>query len=302
MQPTLVILAAGMGSRYGGLKQVDPVGPNGATIMDYSIFDALRAGFSRVIFIIRPDIDDVFRETVGRRFAAQTTVEYVHQRLEDLPTGFSVPTDRAKPWGTGQAVLAAAEMLDGPFSVINADDFYGAGAFASLAAFLAEDAPGDVPQHAMVAYRLRDTLSEIGSVARGICRVSPDGWLEEITETTGIEKHDQGGRCVDDDGAEHIIAGDTPVSMNLWGFSPAILPELKTGFRAFLERSRCEGTGEFYLPVGVQEAMAAGKARVKVLTSTDSWFGVTHRADKERAEAAVRDMIAAGVYPERLWD
>ena len=301
MNLTLVILAAGIGSRYGGLKQVDPVGPHGATIMDYSVFDALRAGFSRVIFIIRPDIDAVFRETVGERFAARIDVEYVHQRLDDLPEGFSAPPDRTKPWGTGQAVLAAADRLNGPFSVINADDFYGAASFAALAGFL-RDQDDDADDHAMVAYRLRDTLSPIGSVARGVCRVSTAGWLEEIAETTGIEKHGEDGRCVDESGQMRVIAGDTPVSMNLWGFSPSILPELMSGFRAFLERTGGEGSAEYYLPVGVREAMAADKARVKVLSSTDSWFGVTHRADKERAEAAVRDMIARGVYPERLWD
>jgi hypothetical protein len=302
VEPTLVILAAGMGTRYGGLKQVEPVGPGGATIMDYSIHDALHAGFGKVVFVIRQDMERAFRTSVGRRFERHTTVEYALQRLDALPAGFRVPQGRTKPWGTGHAVLAAEECVDRPFAVVNADDFYGRSAFAAVGAFLAEEQDSKIPTYAMVGYALSDTLSDTGSVSRGVCRRTPEGWLEGITEIAGLVKSGRDGTYTDCDGVEQVINGDAPVSMNFWGFAPLVFPQLQSEFQRFLdERLTCGGEREFYLPTAVQGLIHGGHARVKVLPSNDTWFGVTNARDKDRVVEMIDRLVSSGVYPEVLW-
>ena len=302
MKPTLVILAAGMGSRYGGLKQLESVGPGGETIMDYSIYDALRAGFGQAVFVIRDDMKDAFRETIGRRYERHIPVAYAFQRLEDLPAGYTVPAGREKPWGTGQAVLAAAGRVNEPFAVVNADDFYGANSFAALGRFLQEDDTGDVPTYAMVGFTLRETLSESGTVNRGCCRCTPDGWLEEITEIANIEAHGSDARYVDGAGNEHVLSGDTRVSMNTWGFRPVFLENLRAQFERFLEQNGTSSTAEFHLPTGVQQLMRAGRARVRVLPTPDRWVGVTHKEDQPRVIRMIGELVSRGDYPLKLWE
>lgn len=302
--PTLVLLAAGMGSRYGGLKQLESFGPGGATIMDYSIYDALRAGFERVVFVIRRDIADEFRRVIGSRYEGGIAVDYAFQQLDDLPGGQSPPAGRTKPWGTGQAVLAAREVVAGPFAVANADDFYGASSFAALAAFLR--APADETTWAMVAYRLRDTLSEGGAVSRGLCRPDAAGWLQNIVETTGIEPTTADAARADGvvraaDGESRVIPGDQPVSMNLWAFRPRLFALLGAQFERFLTENAGSEKAEFYLPSAIQALIDARIARVQMLTSRDRWCGVTHRADRPHVEAMITELVERGAYPRTLW-
>lgn len=312
--PALVVLAAGIGSRYGGLKQIEPVGPSGATILDYSVFDARRAGFARVVFVIRAEMQDEFRARLGDRIARRLPVEYVFQRLEDLPAGFGVPTGRTKPWGTAHAVLAAAGAVREPFAVINADDLYGAGAIRAIGEFLSDSAraggrggPGAESSgagestYALVAYRLRDTLSEHGAVSRGVCRCTPEGWLESITEIAQIRPGGAGGLFRDAGGVERELPADTPVSMNLWGFTPDVFEHLRSGLRRFLERHGGSATAEYYLPAAVGEMMQSGRARVRVLTTAERWCGVTHREDLPRVRAHIAGLVERGVYPHDLW-
>jgi hypothetical protein len=301
MKPTLVILAAGMGSRYGGMKQLAPVGPGGETIMDYSIYDALRASFGQALFVIREDMIDAFRETIGRRYEQHIPVAYAFQRLEDLPAGYAVPAGREKPWGTGQAVLATAGQVNEPFAVVNADDFYGANSFAVLGRFLQEDDTGDVPTYAMVGFTLRETLSESGTVNRGCCRCTADGWLEEITEVINIAPRGSDACFVDAAGNEQVLSGDTRVSMNTWGFRPVFLEHLRVQFERFLEQNGTSSTAEFHLPTGVQELMRAGRARVRVLPTPDRWVGVTHKADRPRVIEMIGELVSRGAYPSKLW-
>ena len=301
MKPALVILAAGMGSRYGGLKQLEQVGPSGETIMDYSIHDALRAGFGKAVFVIRPDMEEAFKETIGRRYEQRIPVAYAYQRLEDLPGDLTPPAGREKPWGTGHAVLAAESVASEPFAVINADDFYGSNSFATLGEFLSRDDDTEPPTYAMVGFTLRDTLSEVGSVNRGCCECTPDGWLERITEITNIERHDADGRYTDEAGQPRTISGDAPVSMNTWGFRPVFFKQLRACFVEFLNENASSEKAEFHLPTGVQNLMRAGLARVKVLPTTDHWCGVTHREDKPRVVAMIRELVDRGVYPPKLW-
>lgn len=296
--PTLVVLAAGMGSRYGGLKQIDPVGPSGEAILDYSVFDALRAGFSRVVFVIRRDIEDAFRASVGARFERHVDVGYAFQQLDDLPAGVTVPAGRTKPWGTAHAILAARLAVRTPFAVINADDFYGAEGYRLLAAHLMCDPRAD---HAMVGFVLRNTLSEFGSVARGICTVSPEGLLESVTETTGIEPDGAHAKAVQGEGPAQRLTGDEIVSMNMWGFQPHIFDDLLSYFRVFLRHRAADPKAECYLPAAVTAAIDAGRAHVRVLRSSDAWFGVTYREDRPRVIQSLRELIAAGHYPEQLW-
>jgi NDP-sugar pyrophosphorylase family protein len=295
--PTLLVLAAGMGSRYGGLKQIDPVGPAGETIIDYSIYDALRAGFGKLVFIIRKDIEEAFRETVGSRFEKRVAVEYVFQSLEDIPSGFSVPAGRTKPWGTTQAILLAQNAIHEPFAAINADDFYGAESYRELAGHLISGSQ----DYAMVGFILRNTLSDFGSVARGVCEVSSNGYLENIVEMTKIERDGNGGRNTDAAGKVTKLSGDEPVSMNYWGFTPRVFDQLRESFEKFLEQNGADLKTECYIPNTVGDLVKAGKARVKVLHSNDSWFGVTYREDRPRVIESVRGLIANGQYPERLW-
>lgn len=295
--PTLLVLAAGMGSRYGGLKQIDPVGPAGETIIDYSIFDALRAGFGKLVFVIRKDIEQQFREIVGARFEKRVAVEYVFQALEDIPSRFTVAAGRTKPWGTTQAILLCADAIHEPFAAINADDFYGADGYRSLAGHLTSGSA----DYAMVGFVLRNTLSDFGSVARGVCQVSADGYLEHIVEMTKIERDGNGGRNTDTAGTVTRLNGDEPVSMNMWGFTPQVFDQLRERFEKFLESAATDLKSECYIPNTVGELVRAKQARVKVLHSRDSWFGVTYREDRPRVVESIRRLIADGLYPEQLW-
>ncbi|MGA2752956.1 MAG: sugar phosphate nucleotidyltransferase [Terracidiphilus sp.] len=295
--PALLVLAAGMGSRYGGLKQIDPVGPAGETIIDYSIFDALRAGFGKLVFVIRRDIEQQFREIVGARFEKRVAVDYVFQALEDIPPRFAVPAGRTKPWGTTQAILLAADAIHEPFAAINADDFYGADGYRSLAGHLTSGSP----DYSMVGFVLRNTLSDFGSVARGVCQVSGDGYLEHIVELTKVERDGNGARNTDAAGTVTKLTGDEPVSMNMWGFTPPVFDQLRERFEKFLEGNSTDLKSECYIPNTVGELVRAGRARVKVLHSRDSWFGVTYREDRPRVVESIRRLIADGLYPESLW-
>jgi hypothetical protein len=290
-------MAAGMGSRYGGLKQIDPVGPNDETIIDYSIYDALRAGFGKLVFVIRKDIEQPFKQIVGARFEKRIAVEYVFQELEKIPAPFHVPEGRSKPWGTTQAVLMAANVIAEPFAVINADDFYGAEGYRVLADHLRSGSP----DYALVGFILRNTLSEFGSVARGVCRVNGGGYLEGVEELTAIVRDGGGAKNTAADGTVTMLNGDEPVSMNMWGFTPSIFAQLRDVFHQFLERNATELKAESYVPTAVNELVAAGRARVKVLRSSSSWFGVTYREDRPRVVESVRTLIAAGEYPGVLW-
>ena len=300
MKPTLVILAAGMGRRYGGLKQLESVGPGGETIMDYSIYDAVRAGFGKVAFVIRPDMEGTFHATIGRRYEQRVPVTYAYQRLEALPAGFAVPPGRTKPWGTGQAVLSAAGEVHEPFAVANADDFYGAGSFASMSAFLRQPQTG-TPEYALVGYVLRNTLSESGAVSRAVCRSTPEGWLEDIVETIGLERDGTGARRKDEHGRVHKFTGDETVSMNLWGFVPTFVAELGNAFERFLRDRGTSPDAELYLPAAVQDAIRAGRARVRVLPSADRWCGITSPRDKDDVIRFIRGLVNQGTYPAKLW-
>lgn len=297
--PTLVLLAAGMGSRYGGVKQLEAVGPGGATLMDYSIYDAYRAGFRKVVFIIRPDLEAAFQETILPRYAGRLDVVTAHQRLDDTPGGRPVPEGRKKPWGTGQAVLAAAERVKEPFVVANADDFYGAPAFAAAAEFLRVPAPEATSTFALVGYRLQDTLSEHGAVNRGVCRVDHDGWLSLVEEVLEITTTEQGKHVGRGPRGHVTIAPETLVSMNFWVFTPAIFPILRAGFVRFFDGA--DATREFLLPAAVQDALERGAARVRVLDAGSPWFGMTYPADRPRVEQAITALVRSNVYPERLW-
>ena len=294
-KPTLLVLAAGMGSRYGGLKQMDPVGPGGETLMDYSVYDAHRAGFGKVVFVIRRDFAASFRQTVGAKFEGCMSVEYVFQELDRLPPGFSVPPGRVKPWGTGHAILMAAETIHEPFAAINADDFYGAGSFQALAAHLRSESS----DYAMVGYVLRNTLSEHGSVARGICQTGPGGLLQSVAEITSIEKDGNGAKY--GGGEVHRLKGDEIVSMNFWGFTPALFGQLREQFTNFLKNHEREEKSEFYIPAAVNALIRSGQARVKVLPTPDLWFGVTYREDRPRVVESIRRLVEQRAYPAKLW-
>jgi len=297
--PALLVLAAGMGSRYGGLKQIDPVGPGGETVLDYSVYDALRAGFRKIVFVIRREFEADFRARVGRRFESRTDVRYVFQEISQLPAGHRVPAAREKPWGTGHAVWCAAGELAGPFAVINADDFYGVDSFRRLGGFLsAVRAPHEF---CMIGFRLVNTLSEHGTVSRGVCQVDR-GRLTGVTECTVIERTPTGARQVEPDGAVRAFTGEEIVSMNCWGFTPALFPALTAQLDAFLCRRGAEMKSEFYLPTAVAEMISRDGVRVNVLPTPGSWFGVTYQNDRPLVTAALRRRVEAGEYPERLWD
>ncbi|MGI9239186.1 MAG: nucleotidyltransferase family protein [Verrucomicrobiales bacterium] len=301
-KPTLLVLAAGMGSRYGGLKQLDAMGPNGEAVIDYSVFDAVRAGFGKVVFIIRRDFEAQFKEHVGSRFEGVVDVAYAFQQIDDLPGGFSVPDGREKPWGTGQAILSARSVTAEPFAAINADDFYGRDAFEKLAGFLklAEDAD-DLQHYSMVGFRLRNTLSDFGSVSRGICESSSQGMLESVTEMTGIERTPTGAEQKNDDGSVTKLTGEEIVSMNMWGFTPGLFAWLEEKFVSFLGARGTEMKSEFYIPSVVDELIREGRADTTVLETESTWFGVTYQEDKPHVIASIKALIDAGEYPESLW-
>ena len=300
MQKTLLILAAGIGSRYGGLKQMDPMGPAGEFIIDYSAFDAVRAGFERIVFLISRRIEADFKATVGARIAKHVAVEYAFQELGDIPPGFVVPPERTKPWGTGHAILSCAAAVRGPFGAVNADDFYGRESYAVLARFL--DATAEDPAlYAMVGFPLRNTISAYGSVARGICTVRADGTLESVVERTKIEKTDTGCRCLDDHGVWQTLTGDEISSMNMWGFKPSVFEHLRREFSAFMHRSGNDLKAEFFVPTVVNTLMEEQRIRTAVLKTTSSWFGVTYPREKPVVVERLRKLVEAGEYPAPLW-
>jgi UTP-glucose-1-phosphate uridylyltransferase len=301
MKPTLLVLAAGMGSRYGGLKQIDPVGPYQQSIIDYSIYDAIRAGFAKIVFVIRQEIEADFRTYVGNKFSRYIPVDYAYQELSMVPAGFSLPPQRQKPWGTAHAVIVAAPLIKENFAVINADDFYGAASFRQLADFLRSARDEAVANYAMVGFILRNTLSEHGSVARGLCRTNGQQYLENVVELTKIEKAGAGARYTDETGRSHPFSGDEIVSMNMWGFTPSIFTNLERLFAEFLQRRGQDEKAEFYIPTGVNSLIGQRQARVKVLASVEAWFGVTYKQDKPLVEAKIRALIDQGHYPEQLW-
>lgn len=304
-KPVLVIMAAGMGSRYGGLKQIDPIDAMGNMIIDFSIYDAKEAGFEKIVFIIKHAIEKDFKEKIGNRIAQHMEVAYAFQEVDKLPEGFSVPEGREKPWGTGHAILCAKEAIDGaPFAVINADDYYGKSAFQSIYNYLEGRSEENHYDYAMVAYDLYKTLTENGHVARGICTVDENNKLADIVERTKIEKHGEQAEFTEDDGATWTpLAQGTFVSMNLWGFLPSMLEELENRFAAFLTSSipvnplKCE----YFLPFVVDELLKEGKATVEVLTSADNWYGVTYKEDKQKVMDAIQALKDDGKYPEKLW-
>lgn len=300
MKPTLVILAAGMGSRYGGLKQLDGVGPNNEPILEYSVYDAIRAGFGKLVFVIRPAFADAFKAMVDRTFGGKIAVEYVYQELPMLPDGYSVPPQRQKPWGTGHAILCTESVINEPFSAINADDFYGANAFQMLGDFLSQAQDTVIGEYAMVGYRLRNTLSKFGSVARGLCQIE-DEHLQSVTEVTNIEPDGDGAKYVDSSGQPHPLTGDEIVSMNMWGFTPSIFGHLQHQFVQFLDEKGQQEKSEFYIPTVVDTLIAQNQAQVTVLPSHEAWFGVTYREDKAYVVESVQKLIADGQYPSDLW-
>jgi hypothetical protein len=299
MSMTLVVLAAGIGSRYGGLKQIEAVGPNGAIVIEYSVFDAIRAGFDRVVCVIRRDIEKDFRAVVSSRFEKRIAVDYVFQEKEDIPAGFTA-TSRQKPWGTGHAVLAARQVVKTPFAVINADDFYGRGSFEALGRFLGGVTPASC-DYSMVGFTLRNTLSEHGHVARGVCEVDAKGYLKRVVECTRIEKHGTGARQPEADGSCRKFTGDELVSMNMWGLTPALFPRLMEEFPRFLQTSGQDPKAEFFLPTVIDGLVQAGHATVKVLQTPEHWFGVTYPQDKAVVVEGIGKRVARGVYPEKLW-
>jgi len=298
-------MAAGMGSRFGGLKQLSPVGPCGEHLMDYSVYDALRAGFGKVVFVIKRETEQAFREAYGRKLEHAADVRYAFQDIDDVPGGANVPAGRVKPWGTAHAVLAARHDTHEPFAVINADDFYGALSFRTLGEFLAEPAPLGATRHryAMVGFALRNTLSEGGSVSRGVCRVSGDGKLAEITERTHIEQRGD-VPCYTEDGHSFVpIDAGAVVSMNMWGFTPSIFAEAEREFAAFLTgKGRDSETAEIYLPSVVDSLLRQTKAEVSVLNTSDRWWGLTNPRDLQAVTSAIAEMTAQGLYPHNLWE
>jgi len=300
MKPALLVLAAGLGSRYGGLKQIDAVGPNGETIIDYSLYDALRAGFGKVVFVIRHYFEDAFMEKVGSKFDGLVQTAYAYQELDACLGDFVPSTDRVKPWGTGHAILVAADVIDEPFAVINADDYYGPNSFETILGFITtKDVSSN--DYAMVGYTLRNTLSDYGAVSRGLCECDERMFLKKIIERKTIEKSDHGARYFGADRTEHHLTGDEIVSMNLWGLQPSVFDHIQSYFGRFLRDHGGRSGAELLIPSVADELITSSKATVKVLRTGDSWFGVTYRQDRPIATECIRKLIDEGVYPERLW-
>ncbi len=300
MKPTLFVLAAGMGSRYGGLKQLDGLGPNGETIMDYSIFDAIRGGFGKLVFVIRKSFEADFREKIVSKYENHIPVEVVFQDLSDLPEGFACPPGREKPWGTNHAVLMGRKVIHEPFAVINADDFYGRDSFATLGKWLSGK-EGSANDYCMVGYRVGNTLSESGSVARGVCQTNAEGYLTGVVERTAIERIDGEIQFVDENGRKVVLEENTPVSMNMWGFTPDYFEYSEAYFKEFLRENISNLKSEYFIPLMVNKLITEGTARVKVLDTTSKWFGVTYAADRQGVVDKLRALVDAGEYPARLF-
>lgn len=298
MKPTLLILAAGMGSRYGGLKQLDHLGTSGETIMDYSVFDAVRAGFGKVVFVIRKSFEKEFREMFVSKLEGKIDVKLVFQEIDKIPAGFTVPAERTKPWGTGHAILMAKDVINEPFAVINADDFYGAGAFEVMAKFLTNGV--SATEYAMCGYQLCKTLSDFGTVSRGICSVDDNGFLTDIKERTSIER--KNGKIIFTENETEVeLDENVPVSMNFWGFAPNLFDYLEEKFSAFLSANADKPKSEFYIPFVVDDLMKEGKVKTKVLPANATWFGVTYKEDRPATVAKIAELVKQGLYPVKLW-
>jgi len=300
---SLVVLAAGIGSRFGGLKQLEAVGPSGETLLEYSVFDALRSGFDRLILIVRPETEVLFRQAFRDHSESGLDVQYVPQRLDQVPEGFKIPDDRTKPWGTGHAVLAAESVVNGPFVAINADDFYGLDAFRILADFMKQHRGDEPTTFAIPGFQVSPTLSDAGPVSRGLCRVDDAGWLTKIVEILKLDKAEGGGTYIDASGTRRFVSGDDLVSMNMWGFTPAIFPELRARFRTFLDSlgAKTHNQPEFLLPDIVQKLIDGGTARVRVLRHDSPWCGITFPEDLPRVRDFITSRVRAGDYPSQLW-
>ena len=300
MRPTLFVLAAGMGSRYGGLKQLDGLGPSGETIMDYSIYDAIKAGFGKIVFVIRESFETDFREIVVKKFKDLIDVEIVFQDIKNIPAGFAVNPEREKPWGTNHAVMMGADVIKEPFAVINADDFYGQESFKVLADFLTS-VTGKQNEYCMIGYRVGNTLSESGSVSRGVCVVDENGYLENVVERTHIEEKSGSIIYLDEKGEEVAIPATTPVSMNMWGFTPDYFDYSIEYFKQFLAEHGQELKSEFYIPLAVNNLIVSKKASCKVLDTPSKWFGVTYAEDRPQVVLKINELIRKGVYPQQLF-
>ncbi|MGQ7869182.1 nucleotidyltransferase family protein [Sunxiuqinia sp. sy24] len=298
-KPTLLILAAGMGSRYGGLKQIEPIGPNGETILEYSIFDAIRAGFGKVVFVIRDSFAEEFKSRFESKLSDKIAVEYVYQELDKLPEGYSLPEGREKPWGTGHAILMAKDVIQEPFAAINADDFYGQESFQVAADFLRDQVAEN--NYSMVGYQLKNTLSEFGTVSRGICKIDSDNKLVEITERHQIARTGEKITFTDDDGNIVPVEDNTPASMNFWGFHPSLFQHIEAQFKAFLDEKMHLPKSEFYIPSVVFELIQSGEVKAEVLHADSPWFGVTYPEDKDYVVEQVKQLTEKGAYPEKLW-
>ena len=300
MKPTLFILAAGMGSRYGGLKQLDSVGPDGETLMDYSIFDAIRSGFGKLVFVIRKDFEDDFYKIIVSRYENHIPVEVVFQELDALPEGFTCPPDRTKPWGTNHAILAGKEVINEPFAVINADDFYGRYSFEALGKALTDFSVRE-NEYCMIGFRIGKTLSEGGSVARGVCETNQEGYLTSIVERTAVERIDGDIQFVDESGKVCILEENMPVSMNMWGFTPEYFDYSGEYFKVFLRENSHNLKSEFFIPLMVNELITKNKVRVKVLDTASQWFGITYAKDKQIVVTKIQELVDAGEYPAKLF-
>lgn len=298
VKPTLLILAAGLGSRYGSLKQIEPIGPEGEAIIDYSVYDAIRAGFGKVVFVIKEEIESDFKESLLKRFENHIETDYVFQELNMLPEGYSVPADRKKPWGTAHAIMTAEKSVNAPFTAINADDFYGLEAFTEMHNYLSNNK--ERTDYCMIGYKLKNTLSEHGTVSRGLCDIDENNFLISVTELTQIKEENNRIIYYDNDNS-HSLPQDSTVSMNMWGFTPVVFEQIKQRFSSFLDRNINDPKAEYYIPVLVDQLINAGEARVKVLHCDASWFGITYKEDREVARKTILQKIEQGIYPRKLW-
>jgi len=301
MKPTLLILAAGMGSRYGGLKQLDQIGPSGETIIDYSIYDAVMAGFGKVIFIIKEQIEDDFKEVFVERLKDKIEIDYVFQETWMVPEGIMIPDNRSKPWGTGHAVMMADGRIHGPFAVINGDDFYGRGAFKAVADYYKDWTPERTDDYCMVGYQVERTLSDFGAVSRGVCQSDPEMHLMDVVERTHIERFETGIAYKNDSGTFTNLDNNTLVSMNCWGFTPSFFGYLNRGFEAFIAKNADNLNAEFYIPSVINELITSKTAAVRILTCDEQWFGMTYKEDREVVVSSIRELVKKGVYPDNLW-